>query len=323
MDKALKQRLVGASVLVALAVVVLPMLLTGPSDGQPESRRIELPDRPPELSIETRRFPIGDQDGSQPSVLERPESARSGLEPATEREPAPAAQDAQSEAAEDGGPAAAALAAETQASPEQPSSGETDVAEQPEDPPAASARAEPEPVPAQPDVSGGRYVVQVASFSRTGNVDSLVEQLEESSLPVLLDTVESTSGLLHRVRVGPYQTRAEADGVIARLNNRLPDLRPRVTDLRPDESAAVSEPTDPLIRWVVQVGVFSKSENAENLVFTLRDAGYRASSEAVTRAGSTSWRVRVGPVIQRRDAVQIAESIQRDLGHDGLVMSAD
>ena len=60
MDKALKQRLVGASVLIILAVIVLPMLLSGRSETlKQESRQIELPAKPDELSIETRRFPVG------------------------------------------------------------------------------------------------------------------------------------------------------------------------------------------------------------------------------------------------------------------------
>jgi len=60
MDKALKQRLVGATVLIILAVIVLPMLLGGRSGTlKQESRQIEMPDRPDELSIETRRFPVG------------------------------------------------------------------------------------------------------------------------------------------------------------------------------------------------------------------------------------------------------------------------
>ena len=60
MDKALKQRLVGASVLIILAVIVLPMLLSGRSDRlKHESNQIELPPKPDELSIETRRFPVG------------------------------------------------------------------------------------------------------------------------------------------------------------------------------------------------------------------------------------------------------------------------
>ncbi len=63
MDKALKQRLVGASVLIILAVIILPMLLSGRSDTlNTESRQIELPPKPEELSFETRRFPVGTPD---------------------------------------------------------------------------------------------------------------------------------------------------------------------------------------------------------------------------------------------------------------------
>ena len=62
MDKALKQRMVGASVLIALAVIILPMLLGGRPEGESQqTRRIELPAQPPELSFETRRYPIGEQ----------------------------------------------------------------------------------------------------------------------------------------------------------------------------------------------------------------------------------------------------------------------
>ena len=46
MDQALKQRLVGATVLIILAVILLPMLLSGQPELQNESRRIELPDKP-------------------------------------------------------------------------------------------------------------------------------------------------------------------------------------------------------------------------------------------------------------------------------------
>ncbi len=73
MDKALKQRLVGASVLVALAVLTLPMLLDGPSESRQDSRPIEIPPRPAEVDISTRRFPIGEQPPEEPSTL--PEEA--------------------------------------------------------------------------------------------------------------------------------------------------------------------------------------------------------------------------------------------------------
>ncbi len=73
MDTALKQRLVGASVLIALAVVVLPMLLGGRPDGDvQETQKIELPSQPPELDFETRRYPIGENAPARNPKIEPP-----------------------------------------------------------------------------------------------------------------------------------------------------------------------------------------------------------------------------------------------------------
>ena len=83
MDKALKQRLVGASVLIILAVIVLPMLLSGRSDTlKQESRQIELPVKPEELSVETRRFPVGIP--NKPTMTEDKEPPQQALESAEE-----------------------------------------------------------------------------------------------------------------------------------------------------------------------------------------------------------------------------------------------
>ena len=85
MDQALKQRLVGATVLIILGVILLPMLLSGQSDLSNESPAIELPDKPPELSMDKRRFPIGQQSAERPSRV--PETAEdAGAGQASDRE---------------------------------------------------------------------------------------------------------------------------------------------------------------------------------------------------------------------------------------------
>ncbi|MCP4047986.1 MAG: hypothetical protein GY732_18585, partial [Gammaproteobacteria bacterium] len=79
MDKALKQRLVGASVLIILAVIILPMILSGSSDRlKQESRQIELPPKPEELSIETRRFPVGVPNKPMPALEQGPAKEDNG-----------------------------------------------------------------------------------------------------------------------------------------------------------------------------------------------------------------------------------------------------
>lgn len=359
MDKALKQRLVGASVLVALAVIILPMLLGGQPDATQDTRPIEIPPRPPEVSFETRRFPIGEQPSDQPSTLPEAGSAEdaaedaAGLESTTgqqapltleERLEQVAAENAARQQAQTGDtgtttdagtpdrpqPATVEIAAdpredvspESEQAPAEAEAGDAapPAAEQP-DAPVAESTPPPQSAPVVP--TGGRYLVQVASFSSTANANRLAGSLRDSGLPVLMDTVESSAGTLHRVRVGPFEQRAEAEQVLARLGRQVPDVRPRLVDLRPEEGAPITQPNDPLVRWVVQVGVFSGENNAEQLVFRLRDAGFRASSQSRTSDGNTVYRVLVGPEVNRDDALRIRDRIEAEQGIKGIVQSTD
>jgi DedD protein len=122
-------------------------------------------------------------------------------------------------------------------------------------PPAAPA---PEPAAAPPPLaaSGGRYVVQVASFSSIENANRLSDSLRGHGHAVLADTVKTDTGTLYRVRTGPYASEAEANEAADRLRKQVSDVKPRIVDLRPEAATQVTAPSDPLIRWVVQVGSF-------------------------------------------------------------------
>ena len=316
MDTALKQRLVGASVLIALAVVVLPMILGGRPDGEAQqTQKIEVPSQPPELDFETRRYPIGEKapdrdvtDTPAPAIaLPVPEKPP----PAAEQ---PASVDITAEDIAAEAVAAEAVAAEDGASelplPETPATVDLVPLETPEEKvPASSA--------------GGRYVVQVASFGAINNANNLSGTLGNYGYSVLLDTVKSDVGTLHRVRVGPYANETEANDAVARLQTQIKDIKPRVMDLQPEKSSPVSKPSDPLVRWVVQVGVFSNVGNADSLVARLRLESLSAYKEQVSRSGSITYRVRVGPFLDRDDAIKADKLINQRLSIDGVVMSAD
>lgn len=307
MDKALKQRLVGATVLIILAVIVLPMLLSGRSDTlKQESRQIEMPDQPDELSIETRRFPVG--------VPNRPGEAPLQVTTAQEQAQGSGEQVVPAEGADE---------------PPVPEEGLTDaiaeVESEPgpvvESPPAVTTITLPgggdevvEAAPAASVEDTPRYLVQVASFSIEKNANDLAEKLRKRNLPVSMDVVERTAGRLHRVRVGPYARRAEADAVVASLRADLTDISPRVHDLRPDDSAPVTTPSDPLVRWVVQVGSFAAAGSADALVEKLRAAGFPAFSEQVTLTGGTAYKVRVGPEISRERALELERTLKQEHG---------
>ena len=329
MDIALKQRLVGAVVLIALAVVVLPMLLGGrPEEGAQEAQTIELPPQPAELDFQTRRYPIGE-------ALEVPareaEADPSAAAPVTLPHPSPQAApangaDSSSDPGSDPGavthvelaPREFEDALEAGVEAPAPAAPDT-VAEAATETQAAAERA---PTPATGSGSG-RYAVQVASFGSVSNAKRLADTLRGSGYSVLSDTVSSDVGTLHRVRVGPYPTESKANAVVAQLRERLSDVKPRVVDLEPEKTSQVTSPSDPLVRWVVQLGSFSSAGNADTLVERVRAEGFSAYQESISSSGSTVYRVRVGPFLEREEAIRVDGLIAERLSVDGVVMSAD
>ena len=340
MDKALKQRLVGASVLIILAVIVLPMLLSGRSDRlKHESNRIELPPKPDELSIETRRFPVGvpsrpvpaaeqksvedkEQDNQEQTQTDSIDIASSSTEkPVAVPQIATDGDETQMPVTEsDDMKTTLNEPAETTAT--------ADIVEQTSTvTPIILKSGKEESLEVSQIVEGSgdtpRYLVQVASFSNERNANALADLLKAENLPVLLDVVDRPAGRMHRVRVGPYANRSDADALVANLRTKMKDLTPRVLDLRPDESAPVSTPSDPLVRWVVQVGSFSNLKSAGDLVAKLRLAGLSAFSEKVTSTTGTVYKVRIGPELNREKAAELARKVKAEHQLDTFVTTQE
>ena len=166
-------------------------------------------------------------------------------------------------------------------------------------------------------------MVQVASFGAADNASRLSETLGSYGYDVRVDTVKSDVGTLHRVRVGPYASEADASGVVNKLQSQVAGVKPRITDLQPDKAAQVTKPSDPLVRWVVQVGSFSSAANADKLVARLKLESLTAYKEQVSSSGNVIYRVRVGPFLEREEALRADERVRERLAIDGVVMSAD
>lgn len=338
MDKALKQRLVGASVLIALAVIILPMLLGGkPESGQQTSEQIEIPARPDGVSFETRRFPLG----SEPAA---PQTGSASIEQtAASDESGDANTDTSAVAAGlNADPAAAAPLATGETGDAADSLPDTapDTPVEPEGPPPVAAveipvskkvdipvevpRSEPESGRSSAKSTGvGRYAVQVASLASDANARKLQSELEAKGFKVISDRIESDVGRLNRIRVGPFESEADAAAAVKKIQGQFEGVNPRLVDLDPAGAQTLS-PSDPLVRWVVQLGSFGEASNAENLVKQVREQGLSAYSERVTSSsGSVINRVRVGPFLQREDASSAQTKLQSSLGINGVVMSAD
>lgn len=196
MNQQLKTRLVGAIVLISLAVILLPFLLDGSGQGPSVARDGFVPDRPgyrfEPLEIPLQLPPpapavelISDewvadqvrQDGDTPA----PAPAPSGPAPANQTTAAPAI----------------VRPAPTPTTPVAPPASRLDTA-----------------------VQGG-WVVQVGSFSLQQNANALSERLRAQGFSSFVDESRSASGIVWRVRVGPESQRDRAERLQQRLKSEM------------------------------------------------------------------------------------------------------
>ncbi|AGI25200.1 hypothetical protein H681_16660 [Pseudomonas sp. ATCC 13867] len=187
LDKGLKQRVVGALVLLALAIIFLPMLFTREDEMRQVVVEAPVMPKPPAMpSVEV-----------QPTEVPEPQAEEADAAPQPEVAPVPAA------------PIASLPA---QSAPAQPAA--------PAPKPAAPA---PQPAPAQASTAPAQrldasnlpvsWSVQLASLSNRARADELQKSLRSQGYNAY---VRSFDGM-NRVFVGPVVERAEAD----RLRDQL------------------------------------------------------------------------------------------------------
>jgi len=197
MDESLKARLIGAAVLVAVAVLLIPELLSGRKSAEPQ------PAAPAEARG-TRTFTIELNGGSAAGDLRPPPVAEA---PA----PAPVAV-AEQPAAEPRVAAPAEPALEPVAPSEPPAVAKAPAAI-PVKPPVQAA-------PAPAAVTRGGWAVQVGAFGSAAAAQRLVKDLQGAGYRAFVSPVTRSGKTLHRVRVGPEAARDDANRLAERLKGR-------------------------------------------------------------------------------------------------------
>ncbi len=196
MDNHLKQRLVGAVVLVALAVIFIPMLLEGPDRTLvPDMGEMPEPEvLAPELPLEP--FPPGDEPGPALRAIVS-DAVAPPVDDKAEPDAAPAAS-----------PEAATAAAAESAPPavEQPAPAATPA-------PATASSAPPAVVDA--------WVVQVVSLSSKANALALRDKLRKGGFATQVEEARIEGKTRYRVRVGPFLERGEAEQARKQLAERF------------------------------------------------------------------------------------------------------
>ncbi|MBV9725772.1 MAG: SPOR domain-containing protein [Gammaproteobacteria bacterium] len=193
----MKERLTGAIILVALIVLLVPELLTGPVRSAARAAAVASSTEEPPL----RSYTIKLTDEAH----NRGASAHAAPEQPAPIPPAPAASPP---------PPAAATAAASPAA-------EEGTASPAPAPPSAPATHTPAAVPAGPASAPGStdgaatYMVQLGSFASRANADRLAKHLRAQGFPVSVS--QGSPGRLYRVRVGPAHDRAAAGDLAQQL----------------------------------------------------------------------------------------------------------
>lgn len=189
MDRALKERIIGAAVLVVIVVLVVPVFLDGPPEsGEIVSERVPLPGQA--VEGETRTVVLErDRDEPVPTASVEPET----------RQPEPV---------------------QSSATVQPESKPDPDPVPQPEPKP------EPKPEPAKPatqqatpaaESTTGMWAVQLGSFGNEENAERLAADLRKQGFAAFLSQLSTGSGQLHRVRIGPQKDRESAEAMAERL----------------------------------------------------------------------------------------------------------
>ena len=201
----MKERLTGAIILVALIVLLVPELLTGPIRLAPRAALAASSAEEPPL----RSYTINLADDAR---------ARSGTPSASGPEqPAPLP------AAQADAPASPSPAPITQAPanpPARPSNTPSQsAAAAPARPAPASAPAKssaPSSAPLTPALESGAFVIQLGSFASRANAERLAQRVRAQGFQVAVS--QGSSGRhLYRVRVGPAHDRAAATQLAQKL----------------------------------------------------------------------------------------------------------
>lgn len=200
MDQGLKERLVGAAVLVAIAVWLIPWVLDGPDDpidGGGSSLQLPAAEEPVPMRTQTLR--LGGEPDEPAVAADAAAAPRAGETPAADTPTAVAAPSATT---------AAAKAPSATAPPNAPSA---------TTPEAHAPVAAPAPHVVATPTASGDWVVQLGSFGEEDNARRLAQRASTFGYKAGVSSHRSGSRTMYRVRVGPFESRGQADATASAL----------------------------------------------------------------------------------------------------------
>jgi DedD protein len=182
MEQGLKERLVGAAVLVILAVIFIPMILGGSPESDQPITETNIPVRPAD-KFNSRVVPI--ETIKTESIQTTMEGKKDTMEPAdVDKEP---------------------ISLTTKHDGES----ETEKAAQSADEKQSKR------------VGLTAWVVQLGSFNSKENAETLNKKLRKAGYPAFVEPIKQEGDTIYRVRVGPELLRSDAESLLEKLKSSM------------------------------------------------------------------------------------------------------
>jgi cell division septation protein DedD len=323
MEPALKTRLIGAAVLIVVAVIVVPMFFSGqtPQSGKDKTVSLAIP-APPDQALTTRTMSVATPATAAPASSAPANSDQlatvnvaSRVPPDVHPELTAKPQQKSSQPASQTPPGAASNTAGKSA----------DEDMQVVAPKSEQPKAQPQAQPQAPGrAAHGRYQVNMGAYASSANARDLVQRIRKLGYPVMTAKATASGKTVARIGAGPFATRAAAEAARLKLKAAIPSAPASLVASAGDQHGDAPAKAQPAHRaggWAVQIGAYSHKSDAQGQVDKLRKAGFDGYLDDVRSGGKTLWRVRVGPQTQRADAQSVRDDIKTRLKLPGVVVT--
>ena len=301
MDSALKQRLLGAAVLIALAIIFVPMFLSNtPQQTENTTLNLDIP-KAPERKFETRTLPVVDTtatpapapaaaDPNKVTMVDTKAPPKVDLQPDAAAAPTPVAT-----------PAPKPSVAESKPTP----------------PP-------PAPAPVAVAAAEGRFAVNLGIYADRAHAGALVAKLKKAGYSAYDESTDYQGKPAARVRVGPFADRAAAEGARLKIKQIEPKVPSSVVESNAQPSAdapATAVAANRASGWALQLGAFKSEAEANKLRDRLRTGGVASFVERNGSGESALWRVRAGPYADRTGAESARGGIEEKFKVKGMIVT--
>jgi cell division septation protein DedD len=346
----LKTRLLGAAVLIALAVLFVPMFFSSnpPAPGGDQAVSLAIPPAP-DRDLQTRTMSLNpDAVAGASTAAALPTTSvtpASGDRLATVEIGSNRPRDVETDPEAGKPPEPTTVKIGTGASPSEPVIAQRTAADNVPSavtpPPAAKVPAKSTVAPAAPAatpaatptaaVAGhGSYSLNLSAYASAAGAANLERRVRALGYPVTGHAISQAGKPRTLVIAGPFETRTAAEAARLKIVQSIPGVPARLEqDASHDDDMATapSRPTKTASTpakpggWAVQLAAVSNQADANALRDKLRANGFDGFVDSVQSRGKTLWRVRAGPQTQRADAQQVHDQIKARLGLDGNVVS--